>query len=169
MILNLDKWSSDAVAAIDSQGQQLTYGELRDFAVQAGRLMPTRSLFFLLVENNVGGVAWTISNICAGNVPLILNAHLDEALYKSLYELYQPPFVCVPEGMADKFDYETVGTLYGYTLMKTGNEACPMNKELSRLLPPLSQACHSLGYNETRTILLRQDDDRRLTRSERCN
>lgn len=135
MILNLDKWSSDAVAAIDSQGQQLTYGELRDFAVQAGRLMPTRSLFFLLVENNVGGVAWTISNICAGNVPLILNAHLDEALYKSLYELYQPPFVCVPEGMADKFDYETVGTLYGYTLMKTGNEACPMNKELSHLLP----------------------------------
>ena len=135
MILNIDKWSSDAVAAIDSQGQQLTYGELRDFAEQAGQLMPKRSLFFLLVENNVGGIAWTISNICTGNVPLILNAHLDEGLYKSLYELYQPPFVCVPEGMSEKFDYETVGSFYGYTLMKTGNEACSMNEELSHLLP----------------------------------
>ena len=135
MILNLDKWASEAVAAIDSQGQQLTYGELRDFAKKAEQLMPTRSLFFLLVENNVGGIAWTISNICAGNVPLILNAHLDEGLYKSLYELYQPPFVCVPEGIADRFEYDTIITCFGYTLMKTGHEACPMHNELSHLLP----------------------------------
>ena len=135
MILNIDKWSSDAVAAIDSQGQQLTYGELRSFVEQAGQLMPSRSLFFLLVENNCGGIAWTISNICVGNVPLILNAHLDEGLYKSLYELYQPPFVCVPDGMADKFDYEAIGSFFGYTLLKTGHEACPMNEELSHLLP----------------------------------
>ena len=152
MILNLDKWQRETVAAIDSQGGQLTYGELRDFAAKIGdckspqttRLMPERSLVFLLVENNVGGIAWTIGNICAGNVPLILNAHLDEGLYKSLYELYQPPFICVPEGMSEKFinlkikelyPYETVATSYGYTLMKTGCEACPMNDELSHLLP----------------------------------
>lgn len=135
MILYLDRWKGDAVAAIDSQGQQLTYGELRDFAEKAKQLMPARSLFFLLVENNVGGIAWTISNICAGNVPLILNAHLDENLYRSLFDLYQPPFVCVPESMADKFPYETVAACFGYTLMKTGHEACPMNDELSHLLP----------------------------------
>ena len=81
MILNLDKWKGEAIAAIDSQGQQLTYGELRDFAEKVGHLMPARSLLFLLVENNVGGIVWTIGNICAGNVPLILNAHLDEGLY----------------------------------------------------------------------------------------
>ncbi len=135
MILNLDKWPEDAVAAIDWQGEQLTYGELRDFAVKTEHLMPSRSLFFLLVENNVGGIAWTIGNICAGNVPLILNAHMDEELYKSLHELYRPPFVCVPTGMADKYPYETVATSYGYTLMKTGCEACQMNDELSHLLP----------------------------------
>ena len=135
MILNLDKWQHEAVAAIDAQGSQLTYGGLRDFAVQAGMLMPARSLFFLLVENNVGGIAWTIGNICAGNVPLILNAHLDEGLYKSLFELYQPPFVCMPEAMAERFDYEVVLTCFGYTLMKTGCEACPLHKDLSHLLP----------------------------------
>ena len=135
MILNLDKWSGESVAAIDAQGNSLTYGGLRDFAETAVCLMPARTLFFLLVENNVGGIAWTIGNLCAGNVPLILNAHLDEQLYKSLYELYLPPFVCVPETMVDKFPFEKVATLEGYTLMKTGNEACPMNEELSHLLP----------------------------------
>lgn len=135
MVLNLDRWQREAIAAIDSQGQQLTYGELRDFADMAKELMPLRSLVFLLVENNVGGIAWTIGNICAGKVPLILNAHLDEGLYNSLYELYQPPFVCVPERLANKYPYEAIATSYGYTLMKTGCEACPMNDELSHLLP----------------------------------
>ena len=135
MILRIDKWPGESVAAIDAQGYQLTYGELREFAEKAEHLMPARSLFFLLVENNCGGIAWTISNISVGNVPLILNAHLDEGLYQSLYDLYQPPFVCVPETMAEKYPYETVVSCYGYTLMKTGHEACPMNEELSHLLP----------------------------------
>lgn len=135
MILNLDRWEKKSIAAIDSQGEQLTYGELRDFAEQAKHLMPARSLVLLLVENNVGGIAWTIGNIIAGNVPLILNAHLDEGLYKSLFELYRPPYVCVPEGMAEKYPYEAVVTSFGYTLMKTGLGACPMNDELSHLLP----------------------------------
>ena len=53
MILNLDKWASEAVAAIDSQGQKLTYGELRIFAEKTKSMMPARSLFFLLVENEL--------------------------------------------------------------------------------------------------------------------
>lgn len=135
MILNLDKWPEGAVAAIDAQGQQLAYGELRAFANQVGGMMPARSLLFLLVENNVGGIAWTIGNICAGNVPLILNAHLDDQLYNSLFELYQPPFLCVPDGIAGRYSYETVISCYGYTLMRTGQEASPLHKDLSHLLP----------------------------------
>lgn len=135
MILNLDRWPKDSVAAIDAQGDALTYGELRDFSERVEHLMPARTLLFLLVENNVGGIAWTIGNICAGNVPLILNAHLDAELYDSLYALYQPPYICMPEGMAGKFSYDKVISCYGYTLMKTGCEVCPVNDELSHLLP----------------------------------
>ena len=135
MILNLDKWPRESLAAIDSQEGHLAYGEVVDFSEEVKNLLPARSLFFLLVENNVGGIAWTISNICAGNVPLILNAHLDEALYNSLFDLYQPPYVCVPTAMADKFGYDVVASHFGYSLMKTGHEACPMNDELSHLLP----------------------------------
>lgn len=135
MILRIDKWPKESVAAIDAQDNKLTYGELIGFAGKLKQMLPTRTLLFLLVENNVGGIAWTIGNICSDNVPLILNAHLDGELYKSLYELYLPPFVCMPTGMADKFPYGTVGTFYGYTLMRTSNEACPVNEELSHLLP----------------------------------
>ena len=135
MILNIDKWPEESIAAIDAQGNQLTYGGLREFAGQAGQMMPQRSLLFLLVENNVGGIAWTIGNICAGNVPLILNAHLDEQLYKSLYDLYQPPFVCVPDSMTERYPYEALISCYGYTLMRTRKEACPMHNDLSHLLP----------------------------------
>ncbi len=135
MMLNLDKWTEDSVAAIDSLSNQLTYGELRHFAEETEKLMLKRSLFFMLVENNVGGIAWTMGNIISGNVPLILNAHLDLGLYDSLYEIYQPPYVCVPIAMVDRFPYETVCTYYGYTLLKTGNKPCPMHKDLSHLLP----------------------------------
>lgn len=135
MILGLDKWPSESVAAIDSEGGRLTYGGLRTFARQIEGMMPSRSLLFLLVENNVGGIAWTIGNICAGNVPLILNAHLDEGLYNSLFELYQPPYICIPAGMAGQFPYTTIVTVHGYTLMQTSKEPCEMNPELSHLLP----------------------------------
>ena len=57
MLLNLDKWPGDSVAAIDSQGGQLAYGELREFGKSLAQWLPGRSLLFLLVENNVGGIA----------------------------------------------------------------------------------------------------------------
>ena len=63
MILNLNKWKGEATAAIDSQGQQLTYGELRNFAERVEHLMPKRSLMFLLVENNVGLVIY-VQGMC---------------------------------------------------------------------------------------------------------
>ena len=134
MILNLDKWPTESVAAIDSNGQQLTYGELRNFSEHVAHLS-TRSFMFILVENNVGGIAWTIGSICAGNVPLILNAHLNEGLYQSIYDLYKPSYICVPTSMAERFKYETIFSCFEYTLMRTGHEECPMNDELSHLLP----------------------------------
>lgn len=134
MILNLDKWPTESVAAIDSNGQQLTYGELRNFSEHVAHLS-TRSFMFILVENNVGGIAWTIGSICAGNVPLILNAHLNEGLYQSIYDLYKPSYICVPTSMAERFKYEIIFSCFEYTLMRTGHEECPMNDELSHLLP----------------------------------
>ena len=74
MILNLNKQPQDALAAIDALGNTLAYGELLDFSKNLSDVFFGRSLLFLLTENNVGGIAWSIGTINSGNVPLILNA-----------------------------------------------------------------------------------------------
>lgn len=135
MILQLDKHPREAVAAIDASANQLTYGDLYDFSEELKLMMPSRSLLFLLTENNVGGIAWSIGLMGAKQVPLILNAHTETELFTNLMGIYRPPYVCVPENHALVEQYESVGERWGYVLLKTGNEACPMHDELSHLLP----------------------------------
>lgn len=135
MILQIDKQPCGALAAIDAQGNQLTYGELCAFSNELSILMPSRSLLFLLTENNVGGIAWSIGCIEAKQVPLILNAHTEEGLFQNLMQIYLPPYLCVPKGHSLTGQYEIVHERFGYVLLKTGNEACPMYEELSHLLP----------------------------------
>lgn len=135
MILSLNERPQDAIAAIDASGTVLKYGELLSFSEKISSLLPQRSLLFLLTENNVGGIAWSISSINSGNVPLILNAHMEEGLYNTLFEIYRPPYVCLPSSMASAWQYEIVCECYGYSLLHTGMEACALHTDLSHLLP----------------------------------
>lgn len=135
MILRLNEQPQDAVAAIDASGNILKYGELLSFSEKIGSLLPRHSLLFLLTENNVGGIAWSIGSINSGNVPLILNAHIEEELYHNLFEIYSPPYVCLPSSMATTLQYETVYECYGYTLLRTKMEEGTVHTDLSHLLP----------------------------------
>ena len=83
MILRLNEHPQEAVAAIDSSGATLKYGELLAFSEEIKTLLPERSLLFLLTENNVGGIAWSIGCMNSGNVPLILNAHIETGLFQN--------------------------------------------------------------------------------------
>lgn len=135
MILNIDKQPREALAAIDAVGNRLTYGELCYFSKMLESAMPFRSLLFLLTENNVGGIAWSIGCMGAKQVPLILNAHTEEGLFQNLMEIYRPPYLCVPKGNPMVESYKVVMEAYGYVLLSTGNESCPLHEELSHLLP----------------------------------
>ena len=135
MILNLNKQAQDAFAAVDALGNTLKYGELLDFSENISTILPSRSLLFLLTENNVGGIAWSVGCINSGNVPLILNAHIEKELLYNLLDIYRPSYVCVPSLMAVDLHYEVVCEYYGYTLLRTGMEDCAMHPDLSHLLP----------------------------------
>ena len=63
MLLRLNEKPTNSIAVIDSAQQQLTYGELVDFSNTIKQHIPQRTLIFVLAENNVGGIAWTISSI----------------------------------------------------------------------------------------------------------
>lgn len=135
MILRLNEHPQEAVAAIDSSGDILKYGELLAFSEEIKALLPERSLLFLLAENNVGGIAWSIGCMNSGNVPLILNAHIEAGLYQNLFDIYQPSYLCVPVGWAVQWEYEVVAEKYGYVLLHTGMSPCPLYEDLSHLLP----------------------------------
>lgn len=135
MILHLERQPQEAVAAIDASGNILKYGELLSLSDKITVLLPRHSLLFLLTENNVGGIAWAVSSINSGNVPLILNAHIEEGLYRNLFEIYRPSFVCMPSSMASTLPFETICECYSYTLFRTGMDSCELHAELSHLLP----------------------------------
>lgn len=97
--------------------------------------MSPRSLVFMMTENTVGGIAWIIGLLESGNVPLVLNAHTEEELFANMMDIYRPAYLCVPAGNSLTGKYESVKEAYGYVLLSTGNEPCPMHEDLSHLLP----------------------------------
>lgn len=135
MILNLDKHPRTSVAAKDSSGEILTYGDMLRFSEEMTEKFPRRSFVFLLTHNNVGGVAWCIGLVNAGIVPLILNARIEKGLLENLLSLYKPQYVCLPDLLAAQWKEESVIGRYGYSVLDMGGESCLLHGELSHLLP----------------------------------
>lgn len=135
MILNIDRQPSEKLAAIDANGQSVTYGELSSFAKEISWYIEPRSLVFMMTENTVGGIVWIMGLLESRNVPLILNAHTEEELFSNMMSLYLPAYLCVPSEHPLVEKYDTVKEAYGYTLLITQNKPCPMHEDLSHLLP----------------------------------
>lgn len=135
MILHLERQPSNAVAAVDSSGDRLFYGDITSFSAYLLNHIPSRSLVFMLACNNIGGIAWAIGMMNARIVPLLLNAEIETTLYRQLYDLYSPQYLCVPQEYAEKYGFTPVITCYGYTLLSTKNSVYPLYDELSHLLP----------------------------------
>ena len=116
MLLDIDRWEPHRIAALDSNGSSLSYGEIVALSEKIKEAVKERSLFFILTENNVGGVAWVMATILSGNVPLILNAHTEGTLLKTLLETYQPEFICAPVSLASGEPKSPLLSYQGYHL-----------------------------------------------------
>lgn len=128
MLLDIDRFEPERLAAIDSNGDTLTYGEIIALADRLRNALPGRSLMFILTENNVGGIAWVIASIISGNIPLVLNAHTEDALLQNLTSTYRPQLIVKPGTDGEMPEY-------GYSINFTGEPSCEMHEELSHLLP----------------------------------
>lgn len=135
MLLDLDRFPSSQLAAIDSHGNQLTLGEIFALADLLRTTLPPRSLIFLLTQNDVGGIAWVMASILSGNVPLILNAHTEPQLLFTLIDTYLPQFICAPAAMVEAGPDPVEAEEFGYRLRATGAPAPALDPELSHLLP----------------------------------
>lgn len=135
MLLDIDKFPEDQLIAIDSHGDSLTVGEVLCLAELMRNALPSRSLLFIMTENNVGGIAWVLASLLSGNVPLILNAHTETELSDNLTDTYLPQFVCAPSQMAEENTDRIVAEKFGYRLRATGAPAAELHPDLSHLLP----------------------------------
>jgi acyl-coenzyme A synthetase/AMP-(fatty) acid ligase len=134
MILQLQNIDPQRIAAIDSNGDKLTYADITLLSQQISTSIQERALCFLLVENNVGGIAWTMSMLESQQlVPLILNVKTEDSLYKQLVDTYQPTYICAPSYVT--LQGEVIDSQFGYQLCKISNNHCLLHPELSHLLP----------------------------------
>lgn len=134
MILGLEHINTQNLAAIDTNGNKLLYADIKNISQEISSTISERSLCFLLVENNVGGVAWTMGMLDSRKlVPLILNVKTEDSLYKQLLDAYQPTYVCAPETF--NIEGESITTQWGYTLRKVSDKQITLHEELSHLLP----------------------------------
>ena len=134
MILELQNINPQRIAAIDSNGDQLTYADIKLLSQQISTNISDRALCFLLVENNIGGIAWTMSMLESRKlVPLILNVKTEIGLYQQLLDTYQPTYICAPTHQLT--EGEVIDTQFGYTLTKISDNIYPIHCDLSHLLP----------------------------------
>ena len=134
MILNLQYIDPQRIAAIDSNGDKLTYADITLLSQQISTNILDRALCFLLVENNIGGIAWTMGMLESHKlVPLILNVKTEDSLYQQLIDTYKPSYICAPNNVTQQGEF--IDSQFGYQLRKVSDNHCVLHPELSHLLP----------------------------------
>lgn len=122
LLLDLDHIPAERIAAQDSEGNSVTYGEICRRTERLKTQFADRQLCFLLVDNSAEAVAVTMAMLCSGIiVPLILNVKTDRQLLDALISTYRPQLIC--------------SATDGFALKPTGEAQCTMHDEMSHLLP----------------------------------
>lgn len=125
-----------SIAAIDDSRDELSYGSLCLFCEEFAKVLPHRTLVFILSENSIASLSGYVACVNNHIVPLILSCYTDKGLLNKLVEIYQPEYFWLPESVADSCSYgEKVFERYHYFLVKTGKTTFPMYPDLSLLLP----------------------------------
>jgi len=134
MFLLLDQKKKEKTAAIDIEGQAITYGELVDFAKESAAILKNRAVVFLMCRNTVGALAWYFALIENRMVPLLLPADMDEELRSNLFNAYEPAYICAPLEYDMCADLEQTASFKDYSLVSTGKPVYALNPDLSLLL-----------------------------------
>lgn len=133
MFLELDRKNRHNVAMIDSNGNQVSYGEIVDFGLSFQSVIPKRTLMFVLSSNCVGAAMGYFGAMINRIVPLMLGASMDGELLDNLIGIYRPEYIWKPADMAEA-EEEILLREYGYVLVATGLTGYPLYEELSLLL-----------------------------------
>ncbi|ASY77678.1 AMP-binding protein [Pectobacterium polaris] len=133
MFLNLDQHDKAALAAIDEQGRQLSYGELCTQGKLLSAQIPAGSLVFLFSENTFGSLIGYVGFLNHGIVPLMLDKNLDKELCERLLSTYRPAYLWRPQGENGQCQ-DAIFSLENYELVPTGLVQYPLHQDLALLV-----------------------------------
>ena len=88
--------SHSGIAVIIDDGRRISYAELKRMTDEWAARVPSRSLVFLLVGNNLDSLVSYVACLNHGIVPLMLDAKIDGQLLQRFVEVYRPDFIWRP-------------------------------------------------------------------------
>ena len=133
--LGIGKTESLNIAAIDDQGNQLTYGDLVSFCDLFQKSIEARAVVFHFSENSAASLAFYVACMQSKVVPLLLSPQTDSELIKELLDKYKPNFIISPERLTTVFQGEIVFEKWDYKLIRRHQELHKIADNLSLLLP----------------------------------
>lgn len=124
----------DNIACVTPGGERLTYGELQALSDRIQHELEPHQLVFCMCGNTIGSLAGYVAFVNNENATLMLDAHIEQTAFETLYETYKPRYVWAPEGFTPKRDANSLYAEQGYTLWKSEGNETPVHEELSVLL-----------------------------------
>ena len=126
-------------AVITDGGRTVDYSELKRLSGEWAAKVPSRSLVFLLVGNNLDSLVAYVACLNHGIVPLMLDAHIDGQLLQRFQETYRPDFIWRPGEsgyVLEPLNTRNVNTVKGADKLSC-NSCVSLSKE-DRLHPDLA-------------------------------
>ena len=93
MFLEIEKKNQENIALIDSEGNQVSYGDIVKFVPSFYSAVNKRTLIFVLNDNSVGAALGYLGAMSNHIVPLMLGASMDKELLGELIRIYQPEYI----------------------------------------------------------------------------
>ena len=96
MINKLFNLDFNGTAIVTDDGRSVSYVEFRRLTDEWSAKVPSRSLVFLLVGNNLDSLVAYVACLNHGIVPLMLDAKIDGQLLQRFIDVYHPDFIWRP-------------------------------------------------------------------------
>lgn len=133
--LKINHANPKQLAAIDDQGEQISYAELVAFCEESQKQIDARSLVFHFSENAVDSLAYYMACMHAKAVPLLLSPQTEEGLIQTLLKKYQPNYIIAPQRICHYFDGDLISEKGNYRLIKLNSVKHQLYEELALLIP----------------------------------
>lgn len=153
VFLDLCEHNPAAIAAIDEQGCQLSYGELCTQGALLAEYLPKSALVFSFCENTLGSLIGYVGFLTHGVVPLMLDKDLDPVLCDQLIATYRPGYLWRPFGEKGPC-HDAIYSIENYELVPTGLDGYPMHKRLALLMSTSGSTGSPRLVRQTRLNLL---------------